>query len=431
MVASLELQKAFGLDQVQADAIIDMKLGRLSHLETDKLLQELADLEVKIAYYNELLADRNKILGVVKDELTKIGEAYGDRRRTVINERELEDATPEDFIKKEEVVVSITGKGFAKRIPSEEYKAQNRGGKGTIGARLVDSDIVKHFFICSSHDILLFVTNKGKAYYIKAFEIPEAAKTAKGINLKTILQVENDEKITAVINFREFCENDYILMGTKYGVTKKVMLNDFINAKARGVKAIILDEDDELTKAIFVEEDDEVLYITKLGKCLRTSARSVRTMGRSTHGVRGIKLADGDELVSVVKVEEDKTVLLITEQGKGKRVLFSEFMAHGRGTGGQKIYTIEQGETGIVDAFAVSDDDDVLFITKKGQAIRVHCSGISIQGRAARGVKVAEFKKANDHINAMAVTGYSEEPDEVEFVEGDDVESDDDPAENK
>ena len=178
-VASLELQKRFGLTQVQADAIIDMRLGRLSHLETEKILQELADLEVKIEYYKELLADEHKILGVVKDELIKIGETYGDRRRTEINERELEDTSPEDFIKKEEVVVSITNKGFAKRIPIDEYRAQKRGGKGTIGAKLVDNDFVQHLFICNSHDYILFVSNLGKAYYVRAFDIPENAKTAK------------------------------------------------------------------------------------------------------------------------------------------------------------------------------------------------------------------------------------------------------------
>ena len=416
-VASLELQKRFNLTQVQADAIIDMRLGRLSHLETEKILQELADLEVKIEYYKELLADEHKILGVVKDELIKIGETYGDRRRTEINERELEDTSPEDFIKKEEVVVSITNKGFAKRIPIDEYRAQKRGGKGTIGAKLVDNDFVQHLFICNSHDYILFISNLGKAYYVRAFDIPENAKTAKGTSLKSIIQLDTNEKVTSIISFSEFSEDKFILMGTRFGVAKKVRLNDFINAKVRGVKAIILDEGDELAQSVFVNEEDDVMLVTREGKGLRTEASSIRTMGRSTHGVRGIKLIDKDELVGIVKVEDEKKILMITEQGKGKKVLFSEFMNHGRGTMGQKIYSIEKGENGIVDAFAVDDDTDVIFMTKKGQAIRVHTRDISTQGRSARGVKVASFKKSGDSINAMAITSYQEDDSDEDVSE--------------
>ena len=416
-VASLELQKRFNLTQVQADAIIDMRLGRLSHLETEKILQELADLEVKIEYYKELLADEHKILGVVKDELIKIGETYGDRRRTEINERELEDTSPEDFIKKEEVVVSITNKGFAKRIPIDEYRAQKRGGKGTIGAKLVDNDFVQHLFICNSHDYILFISNLGKAYYVRAFDIPENAKTAKGTSLKSIIQLDTNEKVTSIISFSEFSEDKFILMGTRFGVAKKVRLNDFINAKVRGVKAIILDEGDELAQSVFVNEEDDVMLVTREGKGLRTEASSIRTMGRSTHGVRGIKLIDKDELVGIVKVEDEKKILIITEQGKGKKVLFSEFMNHGRGTMGQKIYSIEKGENGIVDAFAVDDDTDVIFMTKKGQAIRVHTRDISTQGRSARGVKVASFKKSGDSINAMAITSYQEDDSDEDVSE--------------
>lgn len=416
-VASLELQKRFNLTQVQADAIIDMRLGRLSHLETEKILQELADLEVKIEYYKELLADEHKILGVVKDELIKIGETYGDRRRTEINERELEDTSPEDFIKKEEVVVSITNKGFAKRIPIDEYRAQKRGGKGTIGAKLVDNDFVQHLFICNSHDYILFISNLGKAYYVRAFDIPENEKTAKGTSLKSIIQLDTNEKVTSIISFSEFSEDKFILMGTRFGVAKKVRLNDFINAKVRGVKAIILDEGDELAQSVFVNEEDDVMLVTREGKGLRTEASSIRTMGRSTHGVRGIKLIDKDELVGIVKVEDEKKILMITEQGKGKKVLFSEFMNHGRGTMGQKIYSIEKGENGIVDAFAVDDDTDVIFMTKKGQAIRVHTRDISTQGRSARGVKVASFKKSGDSINAMAITSYQEDDSDEDVSE--------------
>ncbi len=415
-VASLELQKAFGLDKLQADAIIDMKLGRLSHLETDKILNELSDLEAKIAYYKDLLSDKNKILGVVRDEIRNIGEAYGDRRRTEIVEQELNDASPEDFIKKEDVVISISRKGFAKRLSVTEYKAQGRGGKGTIGAKLVDGDFVDHLFICSSHDIVMFVTDFGKAYYIKAFEIPEGAKTTKGANIKNFLQIENNEKVTAIITFPAFTsETAYLLMVTRYGVAKKVKLNDFVNARAKGVKAIILDEGDSLVSAIFIEESDDAMIITKNGKGLRFHAEDVRTMGRATHGVRGIRLLGDDEVVSAVRVDDNKRILMITAKGKGKQVRFDEFMAHGRGTMGQKIYTVDEG--GLVSAVIVDDDSDVVFITLKGQTIRVHAKDISIQGRAAMGVKVASFKKKDDSVNAIAVTGYEDESEEEEGEE--------------
>ena len=345
-IASLELQKAFQLTKIQADAIIDMKLGRLSHLETDKILNELSELEAKIAYYKDLLSDRKKILGVVRDEIRKIGEDYGDRRRTEIIEQELDDASPEDFIKKEDVVISISKKGFAKRLSTTEYKAQARGGKGTIGAKLVDGDYVDHLFICSSHDIVMFVTDFGKAYYIKAFEIPEGAKNTKGANIKNFLQIENNEKVTSIITFPAFSDDLYLLMVTKYGVAKKVMLNDFRNAKVRGVKAIILDDGDLLQSSIFVKNDDDVMIITRGGKGLRIHADDIRTMGRATHGVRGIRLIGDDQVIGVVAVDDSKRILMVTDKGKGKQVRFDQFNVHGRGTMGQKIYTVE--DSGLV-----------------------------------------------------------------------------------
>ena len=414
-VASLELQKAFGLDKIQADAIIDMKLGRLSHLETEKILDELADLEAKIAYYKDILSDRNKILGVVKDEIRALGAAYGDRRRTEIIEQELNDASPEDFIKKEDVVISISRKGFAKRLSTTEYKAQGRGGKGTIGAKLVDGDFVDHLFVCSSHDIIMFVTNFGKAYYIKAFEIPEGAKAAKGSNIKNFLQIENNEKVTSIVSFPSFQDDTYLLMVTKLGVAKKVRLNDFINAKARGVKAIILDEGDELVESIFIRDGEDAMIITRNGKGLRIHADDVRTMGRATHGVRGIRLLGDDTVIGVVAVDDTHRILMVTEKGKGKQVRFDQFKAHGRGTMGQKIYTVE--DSGLVGAVSVSDDNDVVFVTLKGQTIRIHAKDISIQGRAAMGVRVASFKKKDDSVNAIAVTTYQEEEDSDEEIQ--------------
>lgn len=420
-IASVELQKSFNLTKIQADAIIDMKLGRLSHLETDKILNELAEIEKRIAEYKYILEDRSHVLEVVKTEIRKIGDIYGDERRTEIIERELDDASPEDFIKKEDVVVSISNKGFAKRLSTEEYKAQNRGGKGTIGAKLVDGDFVDHFFTCSSHDIIFFVTNLGKAYYTKAFEIPEGAKTTKGANLKNFLQIEKDEKVTSIISFPEFKDDEYLLMVTKFGVTKRVKLMDFVNAKTRGVKAIILDEGDFLVQTAFVYEDDDVMIVTRNGKGLRTPVSEIRTMGRATHGVRGMKLLGSDEVIGLVKVDEANSILMITEHGLGKKVRFSDFMPHGRGTMGQNIYTLTDND-GLVNALSVNDDNDVIFITLKGQNLRVHVKDINLLGKAAKGVIVARFKKKDDKINAMTITNYQEEVEETE--------ASDTPAEN-
>ncbi len=416
-IAALELQKAFALDAIQSDAIIKMRLGRLSHLETDKILAELAEIEKRIAEYKFILSDRIHVLEVVKDEIKKIGEVYGDERRSEIIERELNDTSPEDFIKKEEVVISITNKGFAKRLPAEEYKSQNRGGKGIMGAKLVDGDFVDHLITCSSHDIMFFVTNLGKAYYAKAFEIPEAAKTSKGASLKTFLQFENGEKPTSILTFKEFTDDTYLMMVTKLGVTKCVRLKDFVNAKTRGVKAIILDDGDELVQSVFVNKEDDAMFITRSGKGLRVNCSSVRAMGRATHGVRGIKLIGDDQVVGLVRVDEQKNILLITELGKGKRVRFEDFNSHGRGTGGQIIYKLQDGD-GLVNALSVDDEDDVIFMTLKGQVIRIHVKNINTLGRNAGGVILARFKKKGDRINVMAVTAYQEEAEESQLDEG-------------
>ncbi len=416
-IASTRLQAAFNLTKIQADAIIDMKLGRLSHLETEKILEELAEIEKRIAYYKDILSSREKILGVVKAEIQEIGQKYGDRRRTEIQAQELEALTDRDNIKEEQVVVLISNKGFAKRLSVEEYKAQNKGGKGVRGAKLTDGDFVQHIFIASTHDIVMYVTNYGKAYYTDVWEIPEAAKTSKGVSIKNLLQIENQEKVTSVICFKEFTEDDFLMMVTKEGVTKKVNLNDFRNARTKGIKAIILDEGDELVQSIFVKEEDDVMFISKYGKGLRVDSTEVRTMGRATHGVRAMKLAEGDEIVGLVKVDDDRRVLMVTDKGKGKQVRYSEFMSHGRGTMGQRIYNISEKNGYIVNALSVNDDNDVVFVTLFGQTIRVHVKDISIQGRNAQGIRVVAFKKDTDSLVAMDSTEYQEDEETEEVDE--------------
>ena len=416
--ASLKLQARFLLSDKQANAIIQMRLGRLSHLETQQIIDELNELEVRIAFYKELLADDVKMLAEVEKEIRQVGEEYGDDRRTFIDLHEVDGLMDKDFIKKEDVVVVITNKGFVKRVPADEYKSQGRGGKGVRGASLRDEDFVEHLFSAFSHDHILFITNLGKAYCLEVWELPEGQKVGKGVNIKAILpKMEEGESISAIIDFKDFDENESILMATRFGVVKQVKLNDFINARKNGIRAIVLDEGDALIKCLFVHPGDEAMIVSKNGKGLRFSVDDVRVMGRVTHGVRGMNLADGDEIVGLVKVEEGKTIILVTDQGKGKQVEFDYFRTHGRGTMGQKIYNLPD-DAYLVSAQGVNDENDVVCITKKGQTIRTHVNGISSQGRNAGGVNVFRMKTDDDYIVAMTVTDYQEdEPEEAENPE--------------
>lgn len=410
--ASLTLQGRFALSDKQANAIIQMRLGRLSHLETQEIIDELSELEVKIAFYRELLSDEVKFMGEVEKEIHELSAEYGDDRRTEIDFKEVGGFVDKDFIKKEDVVVVITNKGFVKRVSADEYKSQARGGKGVKGALLRDEDFVEHMFSAFSHDHILFITNLGKAFCLEVWELPEGQKVGKGVSLKAVLpKMEAGESVSAIIDFKDFAEDEYILMATSQGVVKQVALNSFINARKNGIKAIILDEGDSLIKCEFVHPGDEAMIVTKKGKGLRFSVDDVRVMGRTAHGVRGIKLAEDDEVIGLVKVEQNKNIVLVTEQGKGKQVDFDLFKAHGRGTMGQLIYKLSFG-TYLVSALGVNDENDLVCITKKGQTIRTHVNGISSQGRAATGVNIVKMKTEDDYIVAMTVTDYQE--DEIE-----------------
>ncbi|MBO7349455.1 MAG: DNA topoisomerase (ATP-hydrolyzing) subunit A [Spirochaetales bacterium] len=421
--ASLNLQARFALSDKQANAIIQMRLGRLSHMETQQIIDELNELEIKIAFYKELLADEKKMLAEVEKEIREVGAEYGDDRRTEIDIREVDGLVDKDFIKKEDVVVVITNKGFVKRVSADEYKSQGRGGKGVRGASLRDEDFVEHLFSAFSHDHIMFVTNFGKAYCFEVWELPEGQKVGKGVNIKAILpKMDDGENISAIIDFKDFDEDKYLLMATRFGVVKQVRLNDFINARKNGIKAIVLDEGDSLVKCLFVNPGDDAMIISKNGKGLRFCVDSVRVMGRASHGVRGMKLTSDDEIIGLVRVEEGKNVILVTNSGKGKQVDFDFFKAHGRGTMGQLIYKLKD-DMYLVSALGVNDENDLVCITKKGQTIRTHVNGISSQGRAASGVNVFKMKTDDDYIVAMTVTDYQEEEPEEEIpAEGDTAE---------
>ena len=410
-IACEKLISAFNLDDVQAQAIIDMKLGRLSQLEASKILDELAELQRKIDYYNSLLADKTKILDVVKKETNEISLRVGakDKRLTKIHPEELNQSSLEDFIKEEEVVVLISNKGFVKRIPIEEYKAQGRAGKGSRTTKLQDEDFVEHMFVASTHEYVMYVTDEGKAYYTEVFQIPEASKASKGSSIKNLLQLNTEEKITTIFKFKEFDENKYLMVATKFGVVKRCRLDLFKNARAKGVIAIILDEGDTLLHCEFVQDEDDVMLVTQNGLALRMNATDIRSMGRATHGVRGIKLKKDDSVAGLLKVDSSKRVLMVTDKGKGKQVSYDQFMNHHRGTQGQKIFRLTSDESLIVNAVSVNEENDVVCVTRLGQTIRIHVKDISIQGRNASGVCVVRLKSEVDNIVALASTNLYEE----------------------
>ncbi len=417
-IAVERLMETFGLTKIQGQAIIDMRLGRLSQLETGKILDELEELSGKIIYYKEILADETKVLQVVKSELLEIENRYGDVRRTEISSYELTGMVDEDFIKQEDVVVIMTNRGFVKRLPVEEYKTQNRGGKGVRAATLREEDLVEHVFVASTHDYILAVSNFGKSYWFKVHEIQQGSKTSKGESIRGILTtLEKDEEITSITPFGDFDEDTYLFMLTREGVTKQVNLSLFRNARKRGIAAIILDEGDVLFNAILVREDEDIMIVTRHGKGLRLPSSSVRAMGRSTRGVRGIRLLNGDSVVGLLKVDSEKRMLMVTEKGQGKQVEYDAFRSHGRGTMGQKVYTFREKTGYLVRALSVNDENDIVILTVKGQSIRVPVATISIQGAYASGVVVARLKDG-DSIQAVAVVD-SAEPEEDEDVESD------------
>jgi DNA gyrase subunit A len=390
-LAKAALEKRFELSDLQAQAIVDMRLGRLTGLETEKLLAELADIEARIAYLQGLLASEARILEVVKQETLDAAKKYGDKRRTEIVAANVEAINIEDLIKPEEMAILISNKGFIKRVSVHLYRSQGRGGKGSNSASLIEEDFVEQLFVANTHDYLLFITSAGKAYWLKVHEIPESSRQARGAHIKSLLAISPDEEITTVIDFKEFSDTQYLLMGTLKGVVKKVALTDFVNAKTRGIIAIYLDEGDHLVSACLTGGSDEAVLITRQGQALRIHEEQVRVMGRASRGVRGISLTDGDELASMLRVDHSKTMLIATTNGYGKRVEYDNFNPHGRGTGGQMIYVPDDVSGEVVDAVSIDPEDEAMIITSTGKTIKIDAESVRILGKNARGVRIVNI----------------------------------------
>ncbi|MFP4638323.1 MAG: DNA topoisomerase (ATP-hydrolyzing) subunit A, partial [Spirochaetaceae bacterium] len=340
--ARARLMERFELSEAQSQAILDMRLQKLTSLETKKIAEELEATRALIAELRALLASEEKILGVVRDETLELAERYGDERRTEIVPEEVEAIDIEDLIQREDMVVVISNRGYIKRMPLSSYRVQGRGGKGRAAATLREDDFIRHLFIGSTHDYILFATSEGKAYYLKVHQIPEGSRAARGQHVRGLLSVSSDEEITAVVRFSEFTDERYLFMTTMQGIVKKVKVSDFANARTRGIAAISLRAGDKLAEAMLTGGEDELVLVTRNGRGLRMDERSVRPMGRSSRGVQGMRLAGGDELAGAVSVAENKQMLLITQYGYGKRTDFHELTIHGRGTGGQRVYGVSE-----------------------------------------------------------------------------------------
>ena len=411
--AKENLMENFGLSDIQAQAILDMRLARLQGLEREKIENEYNELMKRIAYYKSLLADEVLLMGVIKDELTEIRDKYGDERRTQIvrDEGEFDE---EDLVEEENVTITFTHLGYIKRVPADTYKAQKRGGKGITGVTTRDNDFVKDLVMTSTHDNLMFFTNTGKAHKIKAYEIPEATRTARGTPAINFLNLLQRERITAVIPVKEFSEDKYLIAITKNGLIKKTALNEFDTKRTTGLIAINLKDEDELIAIKQSTGSNNIIIVTKKGKCISFSEKDVRPMGRIASGVRAIKLDKDDEVVSMELVEPDQQLMVVTENGFGKRTPVEEYKIQVRGGKGLLTYDKAKfSKTGaLIGAMVVDESDEILMINSDGIIIRIRASEVSILGRATQGVKIMKVDEGSK-IVAIA-KAIRDDEDEVE-----------------
>ena len=389
--AKAELIKQFNLSDVQAQAIVDMRLRALTGLEREKIENEYKELMEKIKHLKAILADKKLLLGVIKEEILLIRDKYGDERRTSIGFDEY-DISMEDLIPKEDVVITMTKMGYIKRMSNDTFKAQNRGGKGIKGMQTIDEDYVEELFMTHTHHYIMFFTNKGRAYRLKAYEIPEASRTSRGTAIINLLQLMPEEKISAVIPIDEYRDGEYIVMATAKGLVKKTPVTDFSNIRKNGLAAITLREEDELIEVKFTDGNQEIILATKFGQCIRFAETDVRTTGRTSMGVRGINLDDTDEVIGMQLATQGNELLIVSEKGMGKRTLISDFSVQNRGGKGVKCYKITEKTGNVVGIKAINEDDEIMIINTEGIVIRMFCEGISILGRITSGVKLINLK---------------------------------------
>ena len=385
--AKASLMEEFGLSDAQAQAIVDMRLRTLTGLERDRLEKEYAEIMKQITELRAILADEKKLLLVIKDEIGIIADKYGDDRRTnlVMDEEEFD---AEDLIPMENTVVAMTKLGYIKRMSVDNFRSQNRGGRGIMGMKTIDDDYIDKFMMTCTHHFIFFFTTKGRVYRLKAYQVPEASRTARGVAIVNLLQLNPDEKISAMIPVPGYEEDVDLVMATRHGIVKKTYLNDFKNIRKMGIQAITLQEDDEVIGVKHIKEGMDVLLVTRKGQCMRFSEADVRETGRTSRGVRGIRLAIDDEVIGMQISAQGEYMLIITEKGMGKKTAISEFPRHGRGGKGVRCYNITEKTGDIVAIKAVVSDMEVMLITDTGIVIRTRVNEINTTGRVASGVRL-------------------------------------------
>jgi len=439
-IAKEGLIQAFELSDVQAQAIVDMRLRALTGLEREKLEDEYAQLEKRIEELNAILADRKLLLGVIRKEIMEISDKYGDDRRTTIGFNDY-DFTTEDLIPRQNVVITMTKLGYIKRMSMDTFKSQRRGGKGIKGMQTIDEDYIEELFMTTTHHFIMFFTNTGRVYRLKAYEIPEASRTARGTAIINLIQLMPGEKITALIPIRHYEENNYLFMATRKGIVKKTPIRDYANVRKTGLAAISLRDDDELIEVKNTDGKKDIILVTKFGQCIRFSESDVRGTGRVSMGVRGMNLEDNDEVVGMQMTTQGDYLLIVSENGMGKRTLMTEFTSQNRGGKGVKCYKITEKTGYVVGVKAVNEDNEIMIINTNGIVIRIECKDISIIGRITSGVKLINLSDEDTVASIAKVREGSAEPKdstedimiegEAEILAEEDAEDEDSEEENE
>ena len=417
-VAKARLMERFELSDAQAQAIVDMRLRTLTGLEREKLEAEYKELMDRIRRLEAILADRNLLLRVIREEILAISEKYGDERKTAIGFDEF-DISMEDMIPNENTVITMTKLGYIKRMTVDNFRSQNRGGKGIKGMQTIEDDYIDELLMTTTHHYLMFFTNMGKVYRLKAYEIPEAGRTARGTAIINLLQLQAGEKITAVLSLKDYSQGQYLFMATKSGIVKKTPIQDYANVRKTGLAAISLKDDDELIEVKFTDNKKDIILVTKYGQCIRFKDTDVRSTGRVSMGVRGINLSDGDEIIGMQLCSQGDYLLIVSEKGMGKRTSMSEFSVQNRGGKGVKCYKITEKTGNVVGVKAVNDDNEVMMITTEGIIIRISCSDISILGRITSGVKLMNL---DEKVSVASIAKVREKEDKTEGNEQEEAE---------
>ena len=421
-IAKARLIERFGLSDAQAQAIVDMRLKALTGLERDKLENEHLELLEKIAYYKDILSDEKKLLGVIKEEITLISDKFGDDRRSKIGIDD-SDFTDEDMIEREDAVIAMTNLGYIKRMTVDNFRAQNRGGKGIKGMQTIEDDFIKDLLMTTTHHYLMFFTNKGRVYRMKAYEIPEASRTARGTAIVNLLQLEAGEKVSAIIPLKEYEEDKNLFMVTKKGIAKKTSLMEYQNVRKNGLNAIVIREDDELIEVKVTNKDSEIFMATKKGMCIRFKETDVRATGRTSMGVIGMNVDKDDEVIGMQIDSDGEALLFVSEKGMGKRTNVEEFHVQNRGGKGVKCYNITEKTGSLIGFKSVNDDNEIMMITTEGIIIQIRVNEISVLKRITSGVKLINLDEGVNVAQVALVQReiptpeYEEELAEEEFSE--------------